>query len=152
MSRITSRSVTGFTFLEIMLVVAIIGILAAIVATNIARNAPKAKIAATVAQITTLETALQQYALEADVYPTTDEGLQALVQRPASFPEGADWPEFGFLGKNFVPKDAWHQPFHYAAPSEHGMPFEISSAGHDRQHGTGDDVTNWHQGNGVLKR
>lgn len=135
----------GFSFLEIMLVVAIIGILVSVIGPRLVGGTAKAKKQATNAQMAGLKTALGQYEMDAGQFPSTSEGLQALVTRPASFPEN-EWPAKGYLASNAVPKDSWGTDFQYACPSEHGGDFDLSSAGPDRQHGTADDLANWVEG------
>ncbi|MBI1784348.1 type II secretion system major pseudopilin GspG [Candidatus Sumerlaeota bacterium] len=128
----------GFTFLEIMLVVVIIGILAGIVAPRLVGRTKEAKIAATKAQMSSAKTALLAYEMRVGNFPSTNEGLQALVSKPSGV-EADVWQK----QMDTMPKDAWGKPFQYAFPSEHGMDFDLSSAGPDGQIGTQDDITNW---------
>ena len=133
----------GFTFLELMFVVVIIGILLSIVVPRLAGKSEKARIAATNAQINSIATALQTFEMNAGRFPTTEEGLKALVERPADIPEG-DW-QGPYLTKKVVPKDVWKEPFVYRCPGEHGIDYDIFSKGPDRQEGTEDDITNWEE-------
>lgn len=136
---------SGFTFLEIMLVVAIIGILAAIVGPRLVGKSQQAKVSATKSAMGAVKTALQAYEIKAGSFPTTGEGLKALVQRPSSVPE-EDWEK----QMDKMPKDAWGEEFVYAYPSNHGMDFDLSSKGPDRQEGTADDINNWDDTEGSL--
>lgn len=136
------RRARGYTFLEIMLVVVIIGILAALVAPNLVGQTENAKINATRSNMTAVTTALGMYEIKSGSFPSSSEGLQALVTRPSNFPE-TEWPKGGFIKAGGLPKDGWNRPFQYAYPSEHGGDFDLSSAGKDGQFGTADDITNW---------
>ena len=129
----------GFTLIEIMLVVTIIMILAALVVPRITRHSLWSRISATKAQIATIETALSQFEMHASRFPTTEEGLKALVFRPAGLDESR-WPT-AYLKK--VPRDGFGQKFTYAQPPERGMDFDLISAGPDGEIGTGDDIVNY---------
>lgn len=132
------RPSRGFTFLEIILVVAIIGILTAIVGPRLVGRSRQAKVGATRAQINNLQTALQQYEIDMGEFPSTNEGLKALVKRPSGVDEDV-WQQY----MDRVPKDAWQEPFAYTYPSNHNMDYDIASKGPDRQDGTEDDISNW---------
>lgn len=125
----------GFTLLEIMVVLAIIGVLAAIVAPRMMERADEAKVQATRAQLVDIEQALKLYRLQHHRYPTTNEGLKALVQPDAN-------------GKRYLdkmPKDAWGGDILYLCPGVHGE-FDLLSYGADgRPGGSGDnaDIGNW---------
>ena len=105
---------SGFTFIELMVVVAILAILIAIVAPRIMGRTDEAKQTATSVQIRNLEQALQLYKLDNGVYPTTEQGLQALVVKPTTGSIPSQWKEGGYLSK--VPTDAWGRPFQYLSP------------------------------------
>lgn len=138
--KLTKTNRRGFTFLEIMLVVVIIGILAAVVGPNLVGRTGTAKVNSTKSQISNIETALQMYEIEAGSFPSSSDGLAGLVRRPSNFPEEA-WPQGGFMSE--VPKDGWNRPFEYVYPSSYeSVPYEIISAGKDGQIGTEDDITN----------
>jgi len=126
--------------MEIMLVVVIIGILAALVMPRLVGRVGVAKSNAARTQLKAVETALGLFEQAAGGFPSTSEGLQALVVKPGSITD-ADWPKGGFLDK--VPIDPWGQAYHYANPPEHGKDYDLSSNGPDRQQGTADDITNW---------
>jgi len=129
--------------MEIMLVVVIIGILAGLVMPRLVGRVGQSKVAATKTQMKAVETALGMYEQSVGNFPSTSEGLAALVTRPSSVSE-KDWSR----GLDKVPSDSWGQPFHYACPSEHGKDFDLSSNGPDKQQGTSDDITNWEDGTG----
>ena len=141
-----NRSNAGFTFIEIMVVVSIIGLLMALVGPRFIRQQEKAETKAAAAQIELLGTALDTYRLDVGRYPTTQEGLPALVQKPGGT-ERWDGP---YLKKG-VPLDPWGKPFFYRAPGESGRPYDIYSLGADGAPG-GDgnnrDISSWEQNNG----
>lgn len=129
----------GFTFLEIMFVVAIIGILLSIAIPRIAGRTQKTKIKAARLQIAQFKTALGAYEMDVGSFPTTSQGLKALVERPPDVPE-EDWQ--GKYMDN-IPKDPWHEEYIYRSPGEHNPDYDLFSKGPDRQEGTEDDITNW---------
>lgn len=132
----------GFSFLEIMVVVMIIGILMAIVAPRFMGGVEKAEPRAARVQVEQLSTALDMFRLDVGRYPTSEEGLQALVQRPF----GVDRWDGPYLQKSSVPDDPWHNPFHYKAPGESGRRYDLYSLGADNApggDGTGRDITSW---------
>ena len=119
----------GFTLLELLVVVVIIGLLAGFVAPRYFSQVGKSEIAVARAQIDSLEKAVQQYRLDTGKFPTTEQGLTALVKKP---PEEPKW-NGPYLGKG-IPLDPWGQPYQYKHPSPHGD-YEIVSYGKDRQAG-----------------
>jgi general secretion pathway protein G len=131
----------AFTFLELMLVVAILGILVALTAPRLVGKAKKAKIIAAKTQMQTIITVLNRYEQDQDEFPTTEQGLEALVTRPSDVSEET-WDKY--LDK--VPVDSWGQKFQYTCPSEHGGDFDLVSAGPDKRPGTEDDITNYEKG------
>ena len=139
--RIPRYTKRGFTFLEIMFVVVIIGILAAIAVPNLSKRANWAKIKATEASMKSTETALSAYEMNVDSYPTTEQGLEALVKCPSDI-EKDDWGDTPYLKE--VPKDAYNQKFIYKCPGEHNPDeYDLYSTGRDRKDGTDDDIVNW---------
>jgi len=130
----------GFTLLELLVVMVIIGLLAGYVAPKFFAHIGSSEIKAARAQIDSLEKALDAYRLDIGAYPSTEQGLTALVQRPAN---EARWS--GPYLKKGLPKDPWGRPYHYRQPGEHGD-FDLLSHGKDGQAGgTGEaqDVVNW---------
>jgi len=131
---------TGFTLVELLVVMVIIGLLAALVAPRFVRQEEKAKVKAARAQIELLGTALDTLRLDVGRYPTTEEGLDALARKPSAL-ERWDGP---YLKKQ-VPMDPWGKPYVYRSPGEHGS-FDLLSYGADgAPGGEGDnrDVTSW---------
>ncbi len=104
----------GFTFIELMVVVAILAILMAIVAPRIMGRTDEAKQTATLVDLRNIELALQLYHLDNGMYPTTDQGLEALVVKPTNGKIPLHWKESGYLKKS--PVDAWERPFLYLSP------------------------------------
>ena len=130
----------GFTLLELLVVMVIIGLLAAYVAPKYFAQIGKSEVKTAKAQIVGFEKALQQYRLDTGRYPTTEQGLAALIAKPADM---AKW-DGPYLEKS-VPMDPWGRAYVYVAPGEHGD-IDISSLGRDGRPG-GDgldaDVTSW---------
>ncbi len=131
----------GFTLLELLVVLVILGMLAGLVGPRVMKYFSGARSDTTRLQITDLSTALDMYKLEVGRYPTTDEGLEALVQQPA---DASRW-NGPYLKKKQVPKDPWGQDYHYRSPGEHGE-IDLYSLGADNAEG-GDgenkDIVSW---------
>lgn len=119
----------GFTLIEVMIVVAILGILATLVVVNVAGNTDKALVTATKSDLQAIKQALDLYKLDNFRYPTTDQGLEALVVKPDN---ARNWPEGGYLTK--VPVDKWDNPYVYMSPGANG-PFDLYSLGADGAEG-----------------
>lgn len=135
---------SGFTLLEIMVVVVIIGLLTAIVAPQLLGEADKAKLVRVKADITALENALERYKLDNHVYPTTEQGLQSLAQKPQSSPEPRNYKDGGYIKR--LPQDAWNGEYQYASPGEDGRRYDIYSFGADGVAGGENeaaDIGNW---------
>ena len=105
----------GFTLIEVMVVVVILGILAAIVVPRIMSRPDEARMVKAQQDIRAIAAALDLYRLDNFKYPTTDQGLEALVARPIDLAEGAKWREGGYLAK--LPKDPWGNPYCHDLPS-----------------------------------
>lgn len=118
----------GFTLIEIMVVVVILGILASVIVPRIMDNPDKARVAKARHDIQALESALDVYRLDNYVYPTTDQGLEALVSPPTSAPEAPNWKQGGYIKK--LRKDPWGNDYLYLSPGEHGD-VDIYSLGAD---------------------
>jgi general secretion pathway protein G len=138
---IATQSQSGFTLIEIMVVVVIIGILVGLIAPNIISRGDEARITATRADIRTISMQLDLYKLDNSFYPSTDQGLQALVEKPGGFPEPKNWKKGGYLSK--VPEDQWGNEYVYISPGQHG-PYDLFSLGPDGREGQ-DDITNWEE-------
>ncbi len=134
---------TGFTLIEIMVVVVIIGILASVVVPRIMDNPDKARAAKAKNDIQALESALEIYRLDNYVYPTTDQGLEALVSPPTSAPEPPNWKKGGYIKKLLT--DPWGNDYLYLSPGEHGE-IDIYSLGADGApggEGPAQDIGSW---------
>jgi general secretion pathway protein G len=134
------RSSAGFTLIELIVVVAIIGLLAGLVVPQFIKQEEKATIKAAKAQIELLGTALDTFRLDVGRYPTTQEGLQALNQKPG----GLDRWEGPYLKKE-LPTDPWGKPYIYKSPGDHG-PYDIVSYGADGMAGgeaNNRDISSW---------
>ena len=133
----------GFTLIEVMIVVVILGILASIIVPKIMGRPDEARATRTVQDIRAITAALDLYRLDNYSYPTTEQGLEALVTKPTGLPEGANWKQGGYLDK--LPTDAWGKPYFYLKPGVHGE-FDLYSYGADGVEGgtdAGADIGNW---------
>jgi general secretion pathway protein G len=126
---------SGFTLLEILVVVLIITILATIVGVNVAREPGRARRAAAAAQVKAFETALHVYRMEQGAYPTQEQGLRALVEAPRVPPLPARYPESGYLDSRILPADPWGHEYVYLVPGPDGAAYEIVSYGADGEPG-----------------
>lgn len=125
------RKQTGFTLLEVMVVVVILGILASFVVPNLLGNKEKADQQKAVTDIVALENALDMYKLDNSVYPTTDQGLEALVTKPTN-PEPRNYREGGYIKR--LPKDPWGNDYQYLSPGDKGT-IDVFTLGADGQEG-----------------
>jgi general secretion pathway protein G len=142
-SGVASRRALGFTLIEILVVVVIIGILAAIVAPRIMGRIDDAQIAKARQDIRVYETALNLFRLDNYKYPTTDQGLQALVQQPAD-PSIRSWKQGGYV--DGLKKDPWGYDYQYIYPGTHGSEYDLFTLGADNQpggEGINADIGNW---------
>jgi len=145
LSHESSRKRRGFTLVEIMVVVVIIGLLAALVMPRIMGQSDQARRTAASVQIRELEQTLDLYYLDNGFYPTTEQGLEALIEKPASTPEPTNYRAGGYLRK--MPVDPWGRPYEYRSPGEHGD-FDLFSYGADGREGGEDknaDIVNWQE-------
>ncbi len=136
---------SGFTLIEIMVVMVILGILAGLIVPRIMGRPEEARRTKAALQIRSLESALKLYKLDNGVYPTTEQGLEALVKKPETGVIPKNWRKGGYLESSKVPKDPWGNPFVYVCPGQHGD-FDLSSYGRDGEKGgEGDnaDINNW---------
>jgi len=136
----------GFTLLEILIVITILGILASLVAVKLMDRPGEARALKAQMDIKSIETALKLYKLDNAFYPTTEQGLRALVEKPTTGRIPMKWREGGYLEKEVVPKDPWGNDFLYLSPGVHNRDFDLWSYGADGEEG-GDgenaDVSNW---------
>jgi general secretion pathway protein G len=132
------RRQRGFTLVEIMVVVVIIGILGMLVVPKLLGRTGEARVTAARTDIATLMQALKLYKLDNQRYPTTEQGLQALVQKPTTGPAAGGWKEGGYVEK--LPKDPWGNNYQYLQPGLHGE-IDVFSLGADGQPGgAGEDA------------
>ena len=123
---------SGFTLIEIMVVVVILAVLGALVVPKILENVDKARVTRAQSDIRAIETALDLYRLDNFKYPTTEQGLQALVKQPAD-PTITNYPAGGYLKQ--IPKDPWGNPYLYTSPGADGREYDIVSYGRDGKPG-----------------
>ncbi|KAB7623046.1 type II secretion system major pseudopilin GspG [Alkalilimnicola sp. S0819] len=131
--RTQQRRQRGFTLIEIMVVIVILGILAAFAVPNIMDNPEKARITQAKHDIRTLESALEMYKLDNFNFPTTEQGLRALVERPTSGPEPRNYKAGGYVKS--LPKDPWGSEYEYLSPQDSGGRVQIISLGADARPG-----------------
>ena len=130
----------GFTLLEVMVVIVILGIIASMVVPNLLGNKEVADQQKAMVDIQQLESTLDMYKLRNGFYPTTEQGLSALVSAPTSQPTPRIFPEGGFIKR--LPKDPWGEDYILVSPGQLG-PIDIFSKGPDRVAGSDDDIGNW---------
>jgi general secretion pathway protein G len=143
--RRTARSARqgGFTLIEIMVVVVIIGLLAAVIVPSVVNKVDEARVAKAKQDIASLETALTMFRLDNSRYPTTDLGLQALTTQPTD-PSIRNWKPGGYIKR--ISKDPWNNDYVYVYPGTHGGEYDLYSLGADNQpggEGTDADIGNW---------
>ena len=133
----------GFTLIEIMVVVVIIGLLAAVVVPEVIGQLEGARITKAKQDIRGFETALAMFQLDNSKYPTTEQGLAALVQQPTD-PSIQHWRRGGYL--QHISKDSWGNDYHYESPGTHGKEYDLYTLGADNQaggEGANADIGNW---------
>ena len=130
-----NRKVQGFTLIEILVVVSILAILGALIVPKIMDRPNEARVVAAKQDIGTLVAALKLYKLDNGRYPTTEQGLKALLEKPTSEPVPANCKTGGYLEK--APKDPWGHEYQY---SKQGSEYTVASAGPDGSFGSADDV------------
>lgn len=136
----------GFTLIEIMVVVIILGLLAGLVLPKFMGSEEEAKIKTTGVQIRSLENALDGFKLHNGFYPTTDQGLEALIKKPETGRIPNKWQEGGYLKPARIPKDPWGGDYHYFSPGSEGREYEIISYGPDKEpggEGKNADIESW---------
>lgn len=130
----------GFSLIEVMVVILIIGIMTAIIAPNILGNTEEAKLKKAAIDIKQLENALQMYKLRNNNFPSTEQGLEALVTASNIEPVPRNFPQGGFITS--LPQDPWGSDYQLLSPGEMGL-VDVFSNGPDQQPGTDDDIGNW---------
>jgi len=143
MKQIKRGSRSGFTLLEILLVVIIIGMLVGVAVVHLGGKVKESKITATRDQIHNYESALDLYELDNGVLPSTEQGLNALIAVPSGTPAPSNW-KGPYLKPPIIKKDQWNRDFKYVCPGVHNTStYDIYSAGPDGQEGNEDDIGNW---------
>ncbi len=135
----------GFTLIELLVVLVIIGILAGYIGPRIIGRPEEARRTKAEVQVAGLETALKLYRLDNGFYPTTEQGLSALIKPPTSGKIPSRWREGGYLEASRLPLDPWGNSFVYLSPGLHGD-FDLSSLGADGERGgegNDGDINNW---------
>lgn len=135
-----SHQQRGFTLLEIMVVIVILGVLASLVVPSLMGNKEKADKQKATSDIVALENALDMYKLDNNRYPTTDQGLNALIEAPSLPPVATNYNTSGYIKR--LPVDPWGNDYLLVSPGEHGA-IDLISAGPDSEVGTADDISNW---------
>ena len=136
----------GFTLLEILIVVMILGILASIVAVRVSDKPAEARITKAKLDIQALENAIRLFKLDNAFYPTSEQGLAALVEKPSVGRIPSKWREGGYLEKGVLPKDPWGGDYLYLSPGVYNRDFDIWSYGADHEEGgegEDGDIGNW---------
>jgi general secretion pathway protein G len=145
MRRLQPPRARGFTLIEIMVVITILGILAALIVPRVVGRTDDARIAAAKQDIASVMQALKLYRLDNGRYPTTEQGLQALITKPTTEPVPTNWKQGGYLERSSVPKDPWGNPYQYLNPGLRGE-IDVFSFGADGQsggQGSDADIGSW---------
>ncbi|MBA6223455.1 type II secretion system major pseudopilin GspG [Colwellia sp. MB02u-18] len=137
------RNIRGFTLLEVMVVIVILGILASMVVPNLLGSQERANIQKAVSDINALETSLTMYKMDNYQYPTTEQSLEALVTETDIEPAARRFPQGGYVKR--LPNDPWGNEYQLLNPGEHGV-MDVFSMGPDGEPGTDDDIGNWNLG------
>jgi general secretion pathway protein G len=137
------RKHRGFTLIEILIAMSILAILGTLVVTKFMGRTDDARITKAKSDIKTLESALQVYKLDNYTYPTTDQGLEALVSAPTSEPLPSNWKEGGYIQR--LSKDPWNRDYQYLSPGEHSEIdiYSFGADGTDGGEGIAADIGNW---------
>lgn len=140
------RSQRGFSLIELMIVVVILGLLATLLVPRIMDRPEEARVSKAMMDIRTLESALRLYRLDNGAYPTTEQGLTALIRKPEIGPAPRNYRTGGYLEGSAAPKDPWGNEYRYRSPGEQQRDYEIISLGADGKEGGEDfdqDVKSW---------
>jgi general secretion pathway protein G len=135
----------GFTLIEIMVVITILGILAALIVPRVVGRTDDARITAAKQDIGAIMQALKLYRLDNGRYPTTEQGLRALIERPSTDPQPTNWKQGGYLERSSIPKDPWGKEYQFLNPGLRGE-IDVFSFGRDGQsggEGPDGDIGSW---------
>jgi general secretion pathway protein G len=135
----TSRQ-RGFTLLEIMVVIVILGVLASLTIPSLMGNKDRADRQKAISDIVTLENALDMYRLDNGRYPSTEQGIRSLVKKPELAPSPRNYRSDGYVRR--LPQDPWGNDYRITSPGSHSA-IDVFSIGPDSEAGTGDDIGNW---------
>ena len=136
----------GFTLIELLIVIVILGILATFLVPKIMKKPDEARVTKAKNDIMSIETALKMYKIDNGMYPSTVQGLKALIQKPETPPIPQHYKEGGYLDTSSTPKDPWGNPYIYRSPGENNRPYEIISLGADGKEGgsgVNADIKSW---------
>ena len=134
----------GFSLIELMIVVVILGLMATLLVPRIMDRPEEARVAKARVDMRTLESALRLYRLDNGAYPTTEQGLAALVRKPEIGPLPRNYRAGGYLEGASVPRDPWGRPYVYKSPGDHNTHgYDLYSYGPDGREGGDDDIDNW---------
>jgi len=137
---------SGFSLIELMIVIVILGLLATMLVPKIMDRPDEARVTKTHLDIQAIETALNMYRLDNGFYPTTEQGLSALVQKPGGNPEPRHYSAGGYLEGAGTPKDPWGNEYIYRCPGNEGRSYDIVSLGADGKEdgeGVNQDIRSW---------
>jgi general secretion pathway protein G len=140
------RNNMGFTLIELMVVIIILGLLAAIVMPRVVGETDRARYEQAKVQMRILEDALKRYKLDNGVYPSTEQGLDSLVRKPSTGVLPRNWPEGGYLDKTEIPIDPWGNQYIYISPGLHSPDYDIKSFaadGLEGGEGYNADIESW---------
>ncbi|MFN2267156.1 MAG: type II secretion system major pseudopilin GspG [Desulfonatronovibrio sp.] len=140
----------GFSLIELMIVVVILGLLAGLLVPRIMDRPEEAKVTRARMDMKTIESALRFYRLDNGFYPSTEQGIEALIKKPETRPVPDRWRSGGYLETSSVPRDPWGNHFIYRSPGDQDRDYEIISLGADgKEGGTGfdRDLNNWEEDN-----
>jgi general secretion pathway protein G len=140
------RKLYAFTLIELMVVIVILGILAAFVVPRLTRRPEEARVTKAKIEISNLEQALELYYLDNGMYPSTEQGLTALIEKPQVGDIPQNWQEGGYLAKGKLPNDPWGNPYIFISPGVYNSDYDLYSLGKDGQdggEGYDADITNW---------
>ena len=142
----TPARLSAFTLIELMVVIVILGILAAFVVPRLTKRPEDARVTKAKLEISNLEQALELYYLDNGMYPSTEQGLAALIEKPQTGDIPQNWKEGGYLAKGRLADDPWGTPYLYISPGVNNADFDLLSLGKDGQEGGEGydaDITNW---------
>ncbi|HAB55535.1 MAG TPA: type II secretion system protein GspG [Cellvibrionales bacterium] len=141
-----AKNQQGFSLIEVLVVVVIMGMLIGLIGPNVLGQVDRARVTTAKADIATLSQALDMYKLDNHFYPTTDQGLEALVKKPQASPSPKNWNSQGYLKGSELPLDPWDNDYVYLSPGEGSEPYELMSLGADARvggDGYASDISSW---------